>query len=381
MGEIAFKYARRSDLPIILQFIKELAEYEGLAEKLAVTEESLEDWNAGTGKLCVYKHWDKDFNARVFFSSSDKEAHTTENTYSITKWPVCLYRLTETGTINGGLHTYTLNDAKSPVSQSITVPSESAAAISNISGVSQALTKDAINGFVTKAADGENVRMNVVVGITASASTEADKETGTGASITYTISPKVNIATASNPDGTEYEIPDTAFDGSPMKVMLYTGGINPQQIVHIKQDGTKEYFYPEWSEQVVQNGEKSFVQSSDSNGNMYVTLTVTEFSDIKLLETPETPEEPESYKFSISDYDEKSGTVNVSCAKAGEYTLVFADYEKDALNGMTTEVQSLKAGVNILPLPKELTLSFGDKIFLWENMETIKPICEAYMIK
>lgn len=44
MGEIAFKYARRSDLPIILQFIKELAEYEGLAEKLAVTEESLEDW-------------------------------------------------------------------------------------------------------------------------------------------------------------------------------------------------------------------------------------------------------------------------------------------------------------------------------------------------
>ena len=123
---------------------------DGSAKMSDVYEENLEDWNAGSGKLCVYKHWDNDYNASVFFSSSDKEAHTTENTYSLTKWPVYLYRLTETGTINGGLHTYTLNDAKSNVSQSIEVPSASAAAISNISGVSQALTKDSINGFVTK---------------------------------------------------------------------------------------------------------------------------------------------------------------------------------------------------------------------------------------
>ena len=351
---------------------------DGSAKMSDVYEESLEDWNAGTGKLCVYKHLDNDYNANVFFSSSDKEAHTTENTHSISKWPVYLYRLTETGTINGGLHTYTLNDAKSPVSQSVSVPSASAAAISNISGVSQALTKDAINGFVTKAAAEENVRMNVVVGITASASTEADKETGAGASITYTISPKVNIATDSNPDGTSYDIPDTAFDGSPMKVMLYTGGIDPQQIVHIKQDGTKEYFYPEWSEEVMKNGEKSFVQSRDKNGNMYVTLTVTEFSDIKLLDTPETPE---TYEFSISDYNEKMGTVMVSCAEAGEYALIFADYEKDRLNDMKMEVLDFEAGLNPVSLPKELTLSSGDKIFLWENMEAIKPLCEAYTIK
>lgn len=348
---------------------------DGSAKMSDVYEESLEDWNAGSGKLCVYKHWDTDLNASVFFSSSDKEAHTTENTDSITKWPVYLYRLTETGTVNGTL--YTLNDAKSPVSQSITVPSESAAAISNISGVSQALTKEAINGFVTQAAAGENVRMNVVVGITASAATEADKETGAGASITYTISPKVNITTDSKPDGTEYEIPDTAFDGSPMKVMLYTGGIEPQQIVHIKQDGTKEYFYPEWSEEVMKNGEKSFTQSWDSIGNMYVTLTVTEFSDIKLLDTPETPE---TYEFSISNYDEKMGTVVVCCAEAGEYALIFADYEDSALYDMKMEILDFKAGLNTVSLPKDLTLSFGDKIFLWD-MKNIRPLCDAYTIK
>ena len=201
---------------------------------------------------------------------------------------------------------------------------------------------------------------------------------GAGASITYTISPKVNVATDSNPTGTAYDIPDTAFDGSPMKVMLYTGGINPQQIVHIKQDGTKEYFYPEGSEKVVQNGEKAFTMSMDSNKNTYVTLTVTEFSDIKLLETPETPE---TYEFSISDYDEKMGTVMVSCAEAGEYALIFADYEKDRLNDMKMEVLDFEAGLNPVPLPKELTISSGDKIFLWENMETIKPLCEAYTIK
>ena len=333
-----------------------------------------ENWNKGNGVLRVYK-LTEDENTSVFFSASESSEYTKDEN-NIKQYPVYLYRLTETGTVNGTL--YTLNDAKSPVSQSIEIPSVSAAAISNIAGVSQALTKEAINGFVTQAATEESVRMNVVVGITASASTEADKETGAGASITYTISPKVNIATDSNPDGTSYDIPDTAFDGSPMKVMLYTGGIDPQQIVHIKQDGTKEYFYPEWSEEVMKNGEKSFVQSWDYNGNMYVTLTVTEFSDIKLLDTPETPE---TYEFSISDYDEKMGTVMVSCAEAGEYALIFADYEKDRLNDMKMEVLDFEAGLNPVPLPKELTISSGDKIFLWENMEAIKPLCEAYTIK
>lgn len=163
-----------------------------------------------------------------------------------------------------------------------------------------------------------------------------------------------------------------------MKVMLYTAGTNPQQIVHIKQDGTKEYFYPEWSEEVTINGEKSFVQSRDKNGNMYVTLAVTEFSDIKLLDTPETPE---TYEFSISDYDEKMCTVVVCCAEAGEYALIFADYEGSALNDMKTEVLNFKAGENTVFLPKELTLSFGDKIFLWKDIKNIQPLCEAYTIK
>lgn len=348
---------------------------DGSVKMSDVYEESLEDWNAGSGKLCVYKHWDKAYNASVFFSSSDKEAHTTENTDSITKWPVYLYKLTETGTVNN--IKYTLFDKKSAVTSGVELPSEAAAKMSNVSGVSQALKQKSIEDFVTKAAADDNLRMSVDVSITASSYTAADKETGAGASISYTISPKVNIATDSNPAGTEYDIPDTAFDGSPMTVMLYTGGTDPQQIVHIKQDGTKEYFYPEWSEQVMLNGENAFTQIWDSNGNMYVTFKITEFSEIRLLETPEIPEKGVFY---IADYDEKAGAVTVSCAEAGEYYLVFADYENKTLKNVQYVKSNFNSGLNTIETKLDFSLSLGDKIFFWESMANLCPLCDEYEI-
>ena len=44
MSEITFRYARKADIPLILQFIRELAKYEGLENQLNVSEESIEDW-------------------------------------------------------------------------------------------------------------------------------------------------------------------------------------------------------------------------------------------------------------------------------------------------------------------------------------------------
>ena len=90
---------------------------------------------------------------------------------------------------------------------------------------------------------------------------------------------------------------------------------------------------------------------------------------------------PETYKFSISEYDETMGTVEVCCAEAGEYALIVADYEDGELKNIKTEVLDFQAGSNTVPLPKELTLSLGDTIFLWKNMKNIQPLCEAYTIK
>lgn len=42
--KLTFRYAERKDTPLILQFIKELAEYEKLADQVVADEASLEEW-------------------------------------------------------------------------------------------------------------------------------------------------------------------------------------------------------------------------------------------------------------------------------------------------------------------------------------------------
>lgn len=42
--ELTFRYAQRSDTPLILQFIRELAEYEKMSDEVVADEETLEEW-------------------------------------------------------------------------------------------------------------------------------------------------------------------------------------------------------------------------------------------------------------------------------------------------------------------------------------------------
>ena len=42
--EINFRYAGRSDVPLILRFVKELAEYEKLQDEVVADEKTLEEW-------------------------------------------------------------------------------------------------------------------------------------------------------------------------------------------------------------------------------------------------------------------------------------------------------------------------------------------------
>lgn len=41
---VCFRYAERKDVPLILQFIRELADYENLLDEVIATEELLEEW-------------------------------------------------------------------------------------------------------------------------------------------------------------------------------------------------------------------------------------------------------------------------------------------------------------------------------------------------
>ncbi len=42
--ELDFRCAERKDIPLILQFIKDLAEYEKMSDEVVATENSLEEW-------------------------------------------------------------------------------------------------------------------------------------------------------------------------------------------------------------------------------------------------------------------------------------------------------------------------------------------------
>ena len=52
-NELTFRYAQRSDAPLILQFIWELADYEKMSDEVVADEETLEEWIFDKGKAEV----------------------------------------------------------------------------------------------------------------------------------------------------------------------------------------------------------------------------------------------------------------------------------------------------------------------------------------
>ena len=42
--EVKFRFAKRSDIPLILNFIRGLAEYEKMSDEVVADEKTLEEW-------------------------------------------------------------------------------------------------------------------------------------------------------------------------------------------------------------------------------------------------------------------------------------------------------------------------------------------------
>lgn len=51
--ELTFRWAQREDIPVILQFIKALAEYEKMSDEVVADEATLEEWIFDKGKAEV----------------------------------------------------------------------------------------------------------------------------------------------------------------------------------------------------------------------------------------------------------------------------------------------------------------------------------------
>lgn len=74
-------------------------------------------------------------------------------------------------------------------------------------------------------------------------------------------------------------------------------------------------------------------------------------------------------------YDGKTLTATVG--KQDSYTVIFSTYENGRLLQLTTFVQTFKAGANMVEILNEVDISEVHKIYLWNNLSSMQPVCSA----
>ena len=295
----------------------------------------------------------------------------------MTQYPIYLYKMTVRGTAGG--KSYTVSDSQNNVNISELpgmLSNYQGLGLSNVSGLTNAVNIAFIADTVANAqTDAATLDTRAYADISVNGYTTATDEKGNeiATSIIYSVIPHLSVADADGAEISSHEIADESLNGAELTVSLHTGGIEPRQVIHYKKDGKKEFFYPEYSEPAI-NGAKTFEYESDGRGGGFVTIRITDFSEIKIL----AEAEPET-DYAIR-YDGK--TLAIDCEKGGAYTVVFASYDT---SGKMTEVKTLttefNAGVNSdVKIPEDVTLEAGDKIFLWENLKTLSPLCNAYTV-
>ena len=295
----------------------------------------------------------------------------------MTQFPIYLYKMTVRGTAGG--KSYTVSDSQNNVNISELpgmLSNYQGLGLSNVSGLTNAVNIAYITDTVANVqTDATALDTRAYADISVNGYTTATDEKGNeiATSITYSVTPHLSVSDADGAEISSYEITDESLNGAELTVNLHTGGIEPQQVIHYKKDGTKEFFYPEYSEPVL-NGAQTFEYESDGRGGGFVTIRITDFSDIKILA------EAESETDYAIRYDGK--TLAIDCEKGGAYTVVFASYDTSGkLTTVKTLTAEFNAGVNSdVKIPEDVTLEAGDRIFLWENLKTLRPLCNAYTV-
>ena len=295
----------------------------------------------------------------------------------MTQYPIYLYKMTVRGTAGG--KNYTVSDSQNNINISELpgmLSNYQGLGLSNVSGLTNAVNIAFITDTVANVqTDATALDTRAYADISVNGYTAVTDEKGNeiATSITYSVTPHLSVADADGAEISSYEITDESLNGAELTVSLHTGGIKPLQVIHYKKDGAKEFFYPEYSESAI-NGAKTFEYESDGRGGGFVTIRITDFSNIKIL----AEAEPET-DYAIR-YDGK--TLAIDCEKGGTYTIVFASYDTGGkMTTVKTLTAELNAGVNSdVKIPEDVTLDAGDKIFLWENLKTLRPLCDAFTI-
>ena len=281
------------------------------------------------------------------FTLADRSSDASYN-----ESPVYLYRLTDVGTV--GTNTYNMTAVKSETNYNVYQESGAdAEGGTNVTGVTDALTQTAINDIVSTFVTEQSISGDADINIATSVNVVVTDYSADN-SITFELNPTAVVSV--NETAQPYNISDDDFDKiTPMTVTLYTGGIMPVQIIHEKQDGTNEYFYPEYSEKVMSDGEKPFYELYDNDGNMYVSFVVTEFSAVRLLTEPIAENVAvtgvtidETLSVNIGESKTPSWTVSPSGATNKNVTFTSNDTSIATVNTTTGEVTGVKKGTAVI---------------------------------
>ncbi len=487
----------------------------------AIASVYAEYWGGGSGKggsgILTAFEVTKGSEVIRFFSFGTEEAYETNGLYinweqyeydTLNSYPIELYKLTYAGEANGT--SYTVSDAQSLVTIDNRFEAVSSAAgngLSTVGGISEALKTDYVEDVVLgdyTANDTVSIKTYANINLTHEVSSVGADGTRTIGQLSYEITPQLEIKTNDAETSIVNKIDDKYFDGSTITLSLCVGSMTPQQIIHYKTDGTKEYFYDKDSEQV-KNGSKSFqIERNPSSGEGFVQFEITSFSTIKILSEAETESQSDVYAAEIEDiylqlpvgYNQnhiwglgasgfrrnidvenvgnrdiymgdpqlihltpatdkiyiswgsvpnnlspgnissnyyvdfetglaagqytatiqfmdrlnklpqpvtanltvvvgevgikqayQSGTkakAEVGVLEAGDYTVLFVDYEGGKLNAVASQTLTVSAdqtGIKTVESAGNITIGKGDKVMVLNNLQALKPLCAAYVVK
>ena len=88
-------------------------------------------------------------------------------------------------------------------------------------------------------------------------------------------------------------------------------------------------------------------------------------------------------RFSLASGDNNK-SVKLNVPTAGTYKVIFADYENGTLANLDIvkkEVSQAEIGTVTVDMQKDFVLGAGDKVMLWNNINNMIPLCEAYEVK
>ena len=88
------------------------------------------------------------------------------------------------------------------------------------------------------------------------------------------------------------------------------------------------------------------------------------------------------FQSAILAFDKTGKKATVYITKPGKYTLIFADYENDALKNVDFVEYDFEEGINYVSQSNfNIYLGISDKIMLWHDTKNLIPVCKAYIVE